>query len=409
MKILFVCQHYKPEPFRLSDICEDLVRKGHEVSVLAGIPNYPEGKIYADYRHNKKRREIIEGVTIYRSYTIPRKKSVVFRLLNYFSFAISSTLGVLLGRYKTKDGSNFDCVFVNQLSPVMMAWAGMAYKKKYKKPMFLYCMDVWPDSLTVGGVKQDGLIFKLFKFISKKVYRASDYIFVTSPSFKNYFVKQFDISEQKITYLPQYAEDLFIPDESIVNKESVDLTFAGNIGKSQNLETILKAASLIEKNTNLPKKIHFHFVGDGTELLSMKALAHELELKNISFYGRRSLEEMPSFYKKSDAMLVSLIGDSIVSRTIPGKVQSYMAAGKPIIGAISGDAKIIVEEANCGYVSPERDVKQLAKNICKFSMLSIKRQRELGKKARCYYENHFSKEQFMLELETCLERESKKE
>lgn len=409
MKILFVCQHYKPEPFRLSDICEDLVRKGHEVSVLAGIPNYPEGKIYADYRHNKKRREIIEGVTIYRSYTIPIKKSVVFRLLNYFSFAISSTLGVLLGRYKTKDGSNFDCVFVNQLSPVMMAWAGMAYKKKYKKPMFLYCMDVWPDSLTVGGVKQDGLIFKLFKFISKKVYRASDYIFVTSPSFKNYFVKQFDISEQKITYLPQYAEDLFIPDESIVNKESVDLTFAGNIGKAQNLETILKAASLIEKNTNLPKKIHFHFVGDGTELLSMKALAHELELKNISFYGRRSLEEMPSFYKKSDAMLVSLIGDSIVSRTIPGKVQSYMAAGKPIIGAISGDAKIIVEEANCGYVSPERDVKQLAKNICKFSMLSIKRQRELGKKARCYYENHFSKEQFMLELETCLERESKKE
>ncbi|VTA93907.1 capsular polysaccharide biosynthesis protein Cps4F [Streptococcus pneumoniae] len=409
MKILFVCQHYKPEPFRLSDICEDLVRKGHEVSVLAGIPNYPEGKIYADYRHNKKRREIIEGVTIYRSYTIPRKKSVVFRLLNYFSFAISSTLGVLLGRYKTKDGSNFDCVFVNQLSPVMMAWAGMAYKKKYKKPMFLYCMDVWPDSLTVGGVKQDGLIFKLFKFISKKVYRASDYIFVTSPSFKNYFVKQFDISEQKITYLPQYAEDLFIPDESIVNKESVDLTFAGNIGKAQNLETILKAASLIEKNTNLPKKIHFHFVGDGTELLSMKALAHELELKNISFYGRRSLEEMPSFYKKSDAMLVSLIGDSIVSRTIPGKVQSYMAAGKPIIGAILGDAKIIVEEANCGYVSPERDVKQLAKNICKFSMLSIKRQRELGKKARCYYENHFSKEQFMLELETCLERESKKE
>ena len=405
MKILFVCQHYKPEPFRLSDICEDLVRKGHEVSVLAGIPNYPEGKIYADYRHNKKRREIIEGVTIYRTYTIPRKKSVVYRLLNYFSFAISSTIGVLLGKYKTKDGSNFDCVFVNQLSPVMMAWAGMAYKNKYKKPLFLYCMDVWPDSLTVGGVKQDGLIFKLFKFISKKVYRASDYIFVTSPSFKSHFVKQFDISEQKITYLPQYAEDLFIPDESIVNKESVDLTFAGNIGKAQNLETILKAASLIEKNTDLPKKIHFHFVGDGTELLSMKALAHELELKNVSFYGRRSLEEMPTFYKKSDAMLVSLIGDSIVSRTIPGKVQSYMAAGKPIIGAISGDTKTIIEEAKCGFVSPEQDAEQLAQNICEFSMLSVEEQKELGKQARYYYEKHFSKEQFMAQLENYLREE----
>ena len=380
MKILFVCQHYKPEPFRLSDICEDLVRKGHEVSVLAGIPNYPEGKIYADYRHSKKRREIIEGVTIYRTYTIPRKKSVVYRLLNYFSFAISSTIGVLLGKYKTKDGSNFDCVFVNQLSPVMMAWAGMVYKNKYKKLLFLYCMDVWPDSLTVGGVKQDGLIFKLFKFISKQVYRASDYIFVTSPSFKNYFVKQFDILEQKITYLPQYAEDLFIPDESKVNKESVDLTFAGNIGKAQNLETILKAASLIEKNADLPKKIHFHFVGDGTE-------------------------EMPTFYKKSDAMLVSLIGNSIVSRTIPGKVQSYMAAGKPIIGAISGDTKTILEDAKCGFVSPEQDVEQLAQNICEFSMLSTEEQRELGKQARCYYEKHFSKEQFMTQLENYLREE----
>lgn len=405
MKILFVCQHYKPEPFRLSDICEDLVRKGHEVSVLAGIPNYPEGKIYADYRHSKKRREIIEGVTIYRTYTIPRKKSVVYRLLNYFSFAISSTIGVLLGKYKTKDGSNFDCVFVNQLSPVMMAWAGMVYKNKYKKPLFLYCMDVWPDSLTVGGVKQDGLIFKLFKFISKQVYRASDYIFVTSPSFKNCFVKQFDILEQKITYLPQYAEDLFIPDESKVNKESVDLTFAGNIGKAQNLETILKAASLIEKNADLPKKIHFHFVGDGTELLSMKSLAHELGLENVSFYGRRSLEEMPTFYKKSDAMLVSLIGNSIVSRTIPGKVQSYMAAGKPIIGAISGDTKTILEDAKCGFVSPEQDVEQLAQNICEFSMLSTEEQRELGKQARCYYEKHFSKEQFMTQLENYLREE----
>lgn len=405
MKILFVCQHYKPELFRLSDICEDLVRKGHEVSVLAGIPNYPEGKIYADYRHSKKRREIIEGVTIYRTYTIPRKKSVVYRLLNYFSFAISSTIGVLLGKYKTKDGSNFDCVFVNQLSPVMMAWAGMVYKNKYKKPLFLYCMDVWPDSLTVGGVKQDGLIFKLFKFISKQVYRASDYIFVTSPSFKNYFVKQFDILEQKITYLPQYAEDLFIPDESKVNKESVDLTFAGNIGKAQNLETILKAASLIEKNADLPKKIHFHFVGDGTELLSMKSLAHELGLENVSFYGRRSLEEMPTFYKKSDAMLVSLIGNSIVSRTIPGKVQSYMAAGKPIIGAISGDTKTILEDAKCGFVSPEQDVEQLAQNICEFSMLSTEEQRELGKQARCYYEKHFSKEQFMTQLENYLREE----
>ncbi|KAA00382.1 glycosyl transferase family 1 [Streptococcus pneumoniae DAR3264] len=240
MKILFVCQHYKPEPFRLSDICEDLVQRGHEVAVLTGIPNYPEGEIYADYRKRKKRRETINGVAIFRSYTIARRQNTLYRILNYFSFALSSTIGVIFGRYKAKDGSDFDCVFVNQLSPVMMAWAGIAYKNKYNKPMFLYCMDVWPDSLIVGGVKENGLIYKIFEFVSKKVYQASDYIFVTSLSFKDYFVKKFNIPLHKITYLPQYAEDLFVPNELKTNKNTIDLTFAGNIGKAQNLETILK-------------------------------------------------------------------------------------------------------------------------------------------------------------------------
>lgn len=402
MKILFVCQHYKPEPFRLSDICEGLVQRGHEVAVLTGIPNYPEGEIYADYRKGKKRRETINGVTIFRSYTIARRKNTLYRILNYFSFALSSTIGVLFGRYKAKDGSDFDCVFVNQLSPVMMAWAGMAYKNKYNKPMFLYCMDVWPDSLIVGGVKENGLIYKIFEFISKKVYQASDYIFVTSLAFKDYFVKKFNIPRNSIAYLPQYAEDLFLPDELKTNKNTIDLTFAGNIGKAQSLETILKAASLLEKIPDLPRKIHFHFVGDGTELSNMQELSRTLGLENVSFYGRRSVEEMPEFYKKSDAMLVSLIGDSIISCTMPGKVQSYMAAGKPIIGAISGDTQRVVEEAQCGFISPEKDVDQLVKNICEFSMLSIEKKEELGKKARCYYEEHFSKDRFMVSLENHL-------
>ena len=402
MKILFVCQHYKPEPFRLSDICEDLVQRGHEVAVLTGIPNYPEGEIYADYRKRKKRRETINGVTIFRSYTIARRKNTLYRILNYFSFALSSTIGVIFGRYKAKNGLDFDCVFVNQLSPVMMAWAGIVYKNKYNKPMFLYCMDVWPDSLIVGGVKENGLIYKIFEFISKKVYQASDYIFVTSLSFKDYFVKKFNIPLHKITYLPQYAEDLFVPSELKTNKNAINLTFAGNIGKSQNLETILKAASAIEQIPDLAKRVHFHFVGDGTELLNMQKLACELELENTSFYGRRPLEEMPDFYTKSDAMLVSLIGDSIISRTLPGKVQSYMAAGKPIIGAISGDTQRVVKEAKCGFISPEGDVDQLVKNIRKFCLLSVEEREKLGRQARCYYEEQFSKEWFMTYLENHL-------
>ena len=387
MNILVVCQLYYPEPFRVDDVCEHLVSLGHNVTVITGLPNYPMGRIYDGYRNGQKRDEIINGVNVHRCFTIGRRNGILFRVLNYYSFAISSTL------YSLRIKDDFDIVFVYQLSPVMMANAGIAYKRKHDKKMVLYCLDLWPESLISGGIKNGSLPYKIFDKISKKIYTQADEILITSRSFKQYFVEHFNIGESKIIYAPQYAEDLFsnVKNENN-NKQTVDFVFAGNIGKAQDVKTIVEAAALVEN-----EHIRFHIVGDGSEFENVKNLSLELKLNNITFYGRRPVEEMPKFYEMADAMLI--VGkDPVIAATLPGKVQSYMAAGKPIIGAIDGETPLVINQAECGFCVAAEDVKMLAKKIDEFSRISAEKKNLLGVNAKKYYDLHFSKKAFFEKL-----------
>ena len=358
-KILVVCQYYKPEPFRISDICEEMVRRGHEVQVVTGYPNYPEGILYEGYGKGKHIDEVINGVNIHRCYTIPRKTGTLKRMLNYYSFAISATVYVLSKKCRASDGKPFDVVFCNQLSPVMMGYAAIAYKKKYKVPAIMYCLDLWPESLIAGGITRDSVIYKYFHGVSKRIYRAMDQILITSRLFSEYLQNEFSISADKIDYLPQYAEGIFEVAEAKEDTKTFDFMFAGNIGEIQSIETIIKAAELLKDES-----VRFHIVGGGTDLERLKELGKNL--KNVFFYGRRPLEEMPEFYKKADAMLVTLKADEVLSMTLPGKVQSYMAVGKPIIGAIDGETEKVIADAECGYSGKAEDAEKLAENIRKF-------------------------------------------
>lgn len=392
MKILVVCQYYKPEPFRISDICEELVKRGHEVTVVTGVPNYPEGIIYDGYRRGKKRKETINGVEVHRCFTIGRRAGTVFRFLNYYSYVISSWLHI--GRRK----DSFDVVFVNQLSPVMMGYAGIRAKKKWKIPLVMYCLDLWPESLVAGGISKDSKIYQLFHQISKNIYRAADQILVTSRMFSQYFEEQFGLSKEKVEYLPQYAEEIFCENESVVDKDTIDLTFAGNIGAVQSVDTIIKAAAILkDKYTNL----RWHIIGGGVELDNVKKLADELQLSNVIFYGRRPVEEMPKYYAMSDAMLITLKNEPVLSMTLPGKVQSYMAAGKPIIGAINGETAMVIEEAQCGFCCGAEDAEGLAMCVEKFVELDGNNQ--MGACSRQYYEDNFQKGDFIEELERLLQ------
>lgn len=391
MKILVVCQHYKPEPMRITDISEELVKRGNDVTVLTGVPNYPMGIIYEGYRHGQRRKEVINGVKVIRSFTIGRRTGAFWRVLNYFSYAISASIKA--GRL----GNQFDVVFVNQTSPVMMAWPGIRCKKKYKKKLVIYCMDLWPESLEAGGIKKGSPVYKLFHWISEKTYKQADRLLVTSRTFNKYFEEEFGMNPEEIVYLPQYAEDLFSNLEINTDKEKTpddeyNFVFAGNVGKAQSVETIIEAANLLKDKKN----IKFHIVGNGSALEHCKEMAKEYGLTSVAFHGRKPVEEMPKYYAMADAMLITMFDNEMISKTLPGKVQTYMAAGKPIIGAINGEARRVIKEAKCGICGPAEDGSKLAENLLEF-INSVKK-KNMAFNARAFYEKNFTKELFMKKL-----------
>ena len=392
MKILVICQYYYPEPFRITDICEELVKRGHEVMVVTGKPNYPEGKFYKGYEGNDKEDEIVNGVKIHRCPIIPRKKGILYRFLNYYSFPILAKKFVVSKRCLASDGLPFDVVFVYQLSPVMMAEPAIKYKKK----VVLYCMDLWPASLASGGIKNNSMIYKFFYKVSKKIYSNMDLIIVKSRLFKEYIKNEFNIIEDKFEYLPEYAEEIFngIPER----KEDgfINLVFAGNIGIAQSVDTILGAAEYFIK-----KNVRFLIIGGGICLEKMRRLAEERKLSNVTFYGRRPLKEMPNFYSMADAMLITLNNDPILSLTLPAKVQSYMAAGKPIIGAINGEASYVINDAKCGFCGTAENVDELVKNINLF--LNSKYKKQIGINAKNYYKKNYEKSNILIKLENILD------
>ena len=389
-KILVICQYYKPEPFRISDICEEMARRGHEVHVVTGYPNYPEGILYDGYGKGKHIDEIIGGVYVHRCYTFPRQTGSVKRFLNYYSYAISSTAYVLSNKCVSSDGKKFDVVYCNQLSPVMMAYAAIAYKKKNKVPVVMYCLDLWPESLIAGGINRESIIYKYFHHVSKKIYSQMDKILITSRLFSNYLVKEFDIKEEKIEYLPQYAEGIFKQIPARKEDGVFNFMFAGNVGAAQSVETILKAAELLKD-----EPVKFHIVGGGTDLERLQRMVEGLD--NVVFYGRKPIEEMPEYYAKADAMLVTLAADPILSLTLPGKIQSYMAVGKPIIGAINGEAKAVIETAQCGFCGNADNPLELAENVKRFIYSENKVM--MGMNSRRFYEDNFKQESFMDNLE----------
>ena len=389
MKILVVCQYYAPEPFRISDICEALAEQGNDVTVVTGTPNYPEGEIYPGYEKGARADEVIGGVRVHRCPLIPRKSGAVYRFLNYYSFVWSSR------RYLRKMKEDFDVVFVNQLSPVMMAEGALAWAKRNHRCCVLYCLDLWPESLLAGGIGQGSPIYQLFLRISRRIYRSADGILVSSRGYAEYFREKFQI--ENVRYLPQYAEDLFgeLP-QPTEEKQTVDFLFAGNVGSGQSVETIVEAARLLKNE----RTIHIHIVGGGISLEKCRILAEGLP--NITFYGRQKLEQMPRYYAMADVFLVSLMKDPVLSMCLPGKVQSYLAAGKPVVGAIDGEAARVIREAECGMCAPAEDPETLAELIRRMAAQPELR-KQYGENARRYYRAHFQKEKFISDLAAVLQ------
>jgi glycosyltransferase involved in cell wall biosynthesis len=393
MKILVVCQYFYPEQFRVNDICFELVKEGHDITVLTGLPNYPRGVVEEKYKGLKNRTEMINGVKVVRSWLFGRGEGTKRLVANYLSFALSSTFKSLFLR------KDFDLILVYQLSPVTMALPGILLKKLTKKPLVLYCHDLWPESIASAGISSDSKIYSILLKLSKWIYKKADYIFTSSKLFEEYFKGTLNV-QKEFTHLPVYAEALF---ENInpVRKEndSINLVFAGNIGEMQSVETIIYAARELKYDRN----IKFHIVGDGSSRIKCEDLAKQLELDNVTFHGQFPVTEMPRFYEMADAFLVTLKANKAISYTLPNKVQSYMAAGKPIIGSIDGETAIVISEADCGYCSPAEDSEKLARNIRKFADEKEKHL-SYGQNAREFYDENFSKTKYLNKLNSLFKK-----
>ena len=398
-KILVVSQHYKPEPFNVSEVCEGLARLGHDVTMLTALPNYPEGNVPEEFRGGKHRDEIVDGVRVVRVPIVSRGADLnglnkLKRVANYFSFPIASWL-----THAAMD-RRYDCVICMQYSPVLMALPALRIARKQGVPCLLWSFDLWPEDMLTGGLSRDGLPYRIMRRVSRSIYRRADMVAVTSPGFTAYFDEQLNLHDLKTVWLPQLAEETFerVADTAEANVRKTVFTFAGNIGGNQGVETIVQAASLL-----VHEPIHVRIVGSGSRLDVCRALAAELEATNVEFAGRMPIEAMPKVYSESDAMLLTLSkpahGGSLVPvYTIPRKFQSYLAAGKPILCAVDGTIGKIVADSNCGIACPAEDPVALADAMRRFSRMGPEGRTDLAQNARMLYSERFSRQKFFAQL-----------
>lgn len=393
MNICVVCQYYHPEPFKITQICEQLVSRGHSVHVLTGLPNYPAGEIPEEYRHGRRRRETINGVQVTRVSEIPRRHGKLGLLLNYASFAISASFKALTMR------SEYDAIFVYQLSPVTMALPAVVLKRRLKRPLLLYCLDLWPESMKILAPGERSAAFRLTKALSRFIYRSCDRIAVSSPTFTSYFGTVHGIGPERISYLPQYSDELGVESRHGDESGPVRFFFTGNIGATQGVDWILEAASMLDDAADF----EVHFVGDGSYLETAQRMVAEQNLEGrVIFHGRHPEECMPEFFGMADACLLTLRSENLTGLTIPRKLQTYLAAGKPVIAAIDGPAARIIDEARCGIHVPAGDVAGLARAMREFiSNRGV--WEEWGSNARTYHEAHHTLSRFMNDLEGLLD------
>lgn len=397
MKILVVTQYFWPENFRINDLCDGLIERGHEVTVYTALPNYPEGEFYKGYSLWGPYHETRGKIKIIRSPLIPRGKNKSLQLaLNFFSFFfMASVLAPFLVRGK------YDKIFVYEPSPITVAIPGIVLKYLKKAPMFFWVTDLWPESLEATGVVKNKKILGWVARMVRFLYKHSDKILITSKGFAPR-VKALGGLESQIVYFPQWAEALYsnMPDSNfhdpLIPTSGFKIMFAGNIGSSQDFETIVQAALILREHKN----IFFLILGDG---LMKKWAETEVEKNNLQnnfiFLGRKPIEMMPNYYSKADVMLMSLTNTDLFSITVPSKLQSYLASGKPVLAAMNGEGAEIVKKWNAGMVCPATHPKELSETILLMSQLPKAELNQMGKNAFKCYNCEFEREKLISLLE----------
>lgn len=403
MKILIITQYFYPETFKSTDLAFELQKRGHDVTVLTGIPNYPEGEIYKDYGYFKNRKQTINGVKIIRSLLLPRGKGGGIRLfLNYYSFAFFASIKAFFLTLNNK----YDSVIVHEPSPITQFYPALVVKFMQKTPIYFWVMDLWPESLEIAGGVNNKYVLGYYSKVIKNFYNHSTKILITSKGFKKSIEEKGNFGS-KIEYFPNWAE------ESISNgndsypipelPEGFKIVFAGNIGEAQDMDTIMSAANNL-KGTD----VKIILIGEGRKMPYVKEYITTHHLQNVVYtIGRYPVEAMASFFSKADLLLVSLKDDPIFNLTVPAKVQAYMSSGRPILAMLNGEGADTINEANCGFTVPASNIEMLSKTMIKVSQMEKHTLSELGENGKNYFLNHFTLENCINNLENILKSKCK--
>lgn len=388
MRILIVTQNFYPEFFKSNDIAFELANRGYEVEVLTGIPNYPEGVFYEGYGIFKKRKQVVNGVKIYRAYNIPRgkKASKVKLFLNYLSFALNASVYALWFSIFKK---RYDAIFVQQTSPIMQAIPAVLLGRIRRIPVYTWVLDIWPDSaLSVIKGKEPRFLNKVLTSITEYVYRNSYRILISSKGMEALVNRNHDYGE-KIIYFPNWCDDIlsFPKKESLKLPEGFKIMMAGNLGLGMGVDAVIDLVTEFKDDD----RIQFVFVGGGSKEDYLRNQFSERELTNVTMTGRLPFDQMPALYAQADAMLLTLVKTEMphLNATVPARLQSYMAAGKPIIAMVGGCSQDVIKAAGCGYYADANGFKEVAEKIRIMSLLPKSELERMSVNSRNYFEKYY--------------------
>ena len=391
MKILVISQYYYPEPFKIHEICEELVKRGNEVTVITGRPNYPDGDLIDGYPMFQN----LNGVQIIRTNIVLRGHNPISLILNYLSYPKFAKKEI------KKLDERYDIVFVYQLSPVLMIKPALYYKKLFEKKVYVYCLDLWPESLKALKLHENNPIYRIMLKISNNLYRKCDFISATSPAFLKYLEEINGVNKDKLDVIYQHGEKMFLNVKSYVKQSKLNIVFAGNIGKVQDFDCLVKAISLLSDEHR--SKIKITIIGSGSYLEELKNKVKENQFEEVFvFTGRKKVGELKEYYNDASVFLLSLEKGSTVGKSIPSKLQTYMSAGRGIIGSIDGATADIIKNARAGKVCSAGDYTALSKIIIEL-LNNEKKLVEYAVNSRKYFLENFTIEKYVNQISNKME------
>ncbi|MBK9942192.1 MAG: glycosyltransferase family 4 protein [Kouleothrix sp.] len=398
MKILIISLWYYPEPVgKPHDLAVELVKRGHQVTVITGFPNYPSGQIYPGYRSQLLRWETIDGVRVLRvAHMVDRSRSAVRRILSYMSFSfIATVLGVLLLEQP-------EVIWTYQIG-----LPGIAIGALKSAPLIHEVQDLWPDwgRSATNGIS--GWLNRILMAQEKLIYRRAAAVTTITDGFRSILLTR-GITADKIEVIPNWANDEhFRPvdrDMALGIREGLvdrfNVIYGGNIGAAQGLDVVLEAADLLQEVQN----IQFTIIGDGVERNELVERARSKDLKNVRFIGSRSPDQMAQYFAFADVLLLHLVQDPAYEITIPSKTYAYLASGRPILAAAQGDVADLIEKIGAGVVCASQDPQALADVVRYFLSISRDEREAIGQAGRNAFLANFTRSQLVTRYEMIANR-----